>query len=95
MWLRPRHAITVMAVRTSPYSGKSEKYEYTDSNGQTHSYYRGDFASQIEISYHPDRPGNPFVVHKPLTRVAATIGTLLLWAVTAGLIFVAMMAATE
>ncbi|MFD5769112.1 hypothetical protein ACFWIN_25280 [Streptomyces sp. NPDC127049] len=94
MWLFPRHAITVMAVRTSPYSGGSEKYEYTDSDGRTHSFYRGDFASQIEISYHPDSPGDPSVVRHPLTRVAATIGTLLLWAATAGLIFVWMMAAT-
>ncbi|MFD7560471.1 hypothetical protein ACFV9E_39015 [Streptomyces sp. NPDC059835] len=95
MWLLPRHAITVMAVRTSPYSGRSAKYEYTDASGQTHSCYRGDYASQIEISYHPDSPGHPFVVRHPLTRVAATIGTLLLWAFTAGLIFATMMAANE
>ncbi|MFI0990510.1 hypothetical protein [Streptomyces exfoliatus] len=94
MWLLPRRGITVMAVRSSPY-GKSGKYEYTDPSGTTHSYYRDASASQIEISYHPDDPGQPVGVYPPSTRVLATIGTLLLWAVTAGLIFVAMMAATE
>ncbi|WP_327260774.1 hypothetical protein OG444_04030 [Streptomyces sp. NBC_01232] len=94
MWLLPRRGITVVAVRTSPY-GKSGNYEYTDPSGQTHSYCRDAYASQIEISYHPDRPGSPIGVYPPSTRVAATIGTLLLWVVTAGLIFLAMMAATE
>ncbi|WP_329100888.1 hypothetical protein [Streptomyces sp. NBC_01439] len=50
MWLFPRHAITVMALRTRPYTGKAEEYAYTDSSGQTHSCYRSNFASQIEIS---------------------------------------------
>ena len=94
MWRLPRRVITVMAVRTSPH-GEPGTYEYTDPSGQTHSYDRNTYASQIEISYHPGRPGHPVDVHPPSTRVAATIGTLLLWAVTAGLIFVAMMAATE
>ncbi|MFH8799002.1 hypothetical protein ACH4F6_05285 [Streptomyces sp. NPDC017936] len=94
MWLLPRRGITVMAVRTSPY-GTSGKYEYTDPSGQTHSYSRNASANEIEISYHPDRPGHPVGVHPPFTRVAATIGTLVLWAVTAGLVFVMMMAATE
>ncbi|MEV7617463.1 hypothetical protein [Streptomyces sp. NPDC089799] len=94
MWRLPRHVITVMAVRTSP-NGAPGKYKYTDPSGQTHSCDRNTYASQIEISYHPDHPGQPVDIHPVSTRVAATIGTLLLWAVTAGLIFVAMMAATH
>ncbi|MBW5483794.1 hypothetical protein [Streptomyces bambusae] len=93
MWLLPWRGITVMAVRTSPY-GKSGKYEYTDSSGTLHSYYRDAYASRIEISYHPENPGNPVGVYPVFTRVVVALGTLILCAVTAGVIFVGVMAAT-
>ncbi|MEV4949766.1 hypothetical protein [Streptomyces sp. NPDC053755] len=94
MWLFPRRGITVVAVRSSPY-GTSGTYEYTDPSGTTHRYHRSASAGRIEVSYHPDDPGQAVGVYPPSTRVLAAIGTLLLWAVTAGLIFVEMMAATE
>jgi hypothetical protein len=94
MWLLPWRGITVMAVRTSPY-GKRGIYEYTDPSGKTHSYYRDAYASEIEICYHPDDPAESVGVYPVYMRVLATLGALVLWAVTAGLIFVAIMAATE
>ncbi|WP_309051500.1 hypothetical protein [Streptomyces sp.] len=94
MWLLPWRGITVMAVRTRP-GGKAGTYEYTDPSGQTHSYHRSASASRIEISYHPDNPSHPVGVYSLPMRVLATIGTLLLWAVTAGFIFVSVMAATQ
>ncbi|MGW6395382.1 hypothetical protein ACWFR1_33915 [Streptomyces sp. NPDC055103] len=94
MWLLPRRGTTVMAVRTSPY-GKSGKYTYTDQSGTSHSYYRDAYAGEIEICYHPDDPAESVGVYPVYMRVLATLGALFLWAVTAGLIFVAVMAATE
>jgi hypothetical protein len=90
MWLLPWRGITVMAVRTSPY-GKRGIYEYTDPSGKTHSYYRDAYASEIEICYHPDDPAESVGVYPVFMRVLATLGALVLWAVTAGLVFLAIM----
>ena len=94
MWLLPRRGITVMAVRTNP-PGRKGVYAYTDPRGETHRYDRDASAHEIEIAYHPDDPTDRVGVYPVYVRVFASLGTLLLWAATAGLVFVSVMAATE
>jgi hypothetical protein len=86
MWLLPRRGITVMAVRTSPY-GKSGTYRYTDQSGKTHSFSRQAYASEIEVSYHPDNPSASVGVYLVHMRVLATLGALALWGAMLGLIY--------
>ncbi|MFE5296915.1 hypothetical protein [Streptomyces sp. NPDC056632] len=85
MSLLPRRGITVMAVRTSPY-GKSGTYAFTDRDGTTHHYFRQAYASEIEISYHPDNPLTVVGVYPVFVRVLVALSSLVLWAATIGVI---------
>ncbi|MFD7262684.1 hypothetical protein [Streptomyces sp. NPDC059874] len=86
MWRLPRYGITVMAVRTSPF-GKSGTYQYTDQSGASHNYSRRAYASEIEISYHPDDPGTNVGVHPVFDRVLVALSSLILWGATIGLTY--------
>ncbi|MFF4012727.1 hypothetical protein [Streptomyces sp. NPDC001717] len=86
MWRLPRYGITVTAVRTSPF-GKSGTYQYTDQSGASHNYSRQAYASEIEISYHPDDPGTNVGVYPVVVRVLVTLSSLLLWGATISLIY--------
>ncbi|GAA2801627.1 hypothetical protein [Streptomyces showdoensis] len=86
MWVLPRRGVTVTAERTSPY-GKSGVYRYTDPSGTSHTYSRQAYASRIRISHHPDDPRLAVGVYPVVVRVLAALGSLALWAATAGLVY--------
>ncbi|MFG3345281.1 hypothetical protein ACGF1Z_09475 [Streptomyces sp. NPDC048018] len=86
MALLPRRGITVMAVRTRPY-GKSGTYAFTDRDGITHHYFRQAYASEVEVAYHPDDPVTKVGVYPVFVRVLVALSSLVLWAATAGLVW--------